>query len=92
MRERRSCPRSRPAKGDTMGILKRAALVVAAVAMAVSVAPALGVFDPDPGGGGGGGGSNDPIWTVTCYYNMQMVLVRKTCISGGNMRCLCPGE
>lgn len=65
-------------------------LVLAVLAMALSVAPLIAVQPQNPDGpppieGGSGSG-----WRVTCYYDGFERLTGKVCNSGGNSSCACP--
>lgn len=68
-----------------MRIVKGLALILACLAMAVSVLPLFADDVQDPGSGTGG-----TLWTVVCTYNGQEQLISKTCTSGGSSSCNCP--
>ncbi len=70
-----------------MKTTKGIVLLIALLAIALSVSPLLGgPRDPhnEPGGGGGSGS-----WNVTCVYDGQDHLISKTCTSGGSHSCDC---
>ncbi len=71
-----------------MKLAKVGLLLLALVAMALSIAPAAAQTDyQDLGGSGGSGGG---AWRVTCTYDGQEHLLSKSCSSGGNSSCSCP--
>jgi invasion protein IalB len=72
-----------------MKVAKVAVLVLALLAMAFSLTPLIAQTEyPDYGHDGQGGSTGG--WTVTCTYDGQETLTKKTCTSGGHSSCFCP--
>ena len=65
-------------------LVKGLVLLVACLAMVVSVVPLFAEDDvQDPGSGQG------TAWKVTCVYSATE-LISRTCTSGGSFTCACP--
>lgn len=70
-----------------MKVAKGVVLLLACLAMALSIAPVIAQDDvQDLGSGGTSSGG----WKVTCTYNGQEQLISKVCSSGGSSTCWCP--
>lgn len=72
-----------------MKILKCLVLLIALIAMSISVTPvtALEEWNQDDDDSSGGGSAT---WTVTCTYDGNEHLLSKECTSGGSASCACP--
>ena len=72
-----------------MKLAKGVVLLLAVLAMVLSITPLVAQIDyQDYGNGSGSGGGGG--WNVTCVYNGTGDLVSKTCTSGGPKVCQCP--
>jgi hypothetical protein len=73
-----------------MKVAKGTVLLLACLAIVLSIAPVTAQTDYQdytPGGGSGGGGNN--VWNVTCTYDGQEHLTGKVCNTGGAFSCHC---